>query len=148
MRMFELMTRDVQTVKPSMAAEDAWALMRRKGIHHLVAMRDGKVAGILSDRDVGGRAGSAVRMGRSVADLMTTAVVTRAPNDTVRSAANVMRGRSLGCLPIVDGGRLVGIVTIADLLEVLARGGDRRVEPSRPPLHWRVPHRRRAQRSW
>lgn len=141
--MFELMTKGVRTVKPTMPAEEAWAVMRRAGIHHLVVVRESQIVGILSDRDIGGRAGAAVRAGRTVADLMTTAVVTRAPTDTVRSAANVMRGRSIGCLPIVEGGRPVGMVTVSDLLNVLARGGDRRVSGERAVLNWKVPHRRR-----
>ena len=143
MRMFEVMTEGVQTVKPTMAAADAWELMRRQHIHHLVVMEGSQILGILSDRDAGSRAGASIRAGRTVADLMTKQVVTRAPTDTIRSAANVMRGRTIGCVPIVDRGQLVGIVTVSDLLEQLGRGADRRTKPSRPALHWRVPHRKR-----
>lgn len=148
MRMFEVMTDGVQTVNPSVMAEDAWALMRRKGIHHLVVMEDSHVVGVVSDRDIGGRNGAAIRAGRTVAELMTRPAITRAPNDTVRSAANAMRGRTIGCLPIVDRGRLVGIVTVSDLLDVLGRGADRPVRASRPGLHWRVPHRKRERPAW
>ena len=56
MRMSEVMTKGVQTVKPAMAAADAWELMRRKEIHHLVVMEGARIVGVLSDRDVGGRA--------------------------------------------------------------------------------------------
>ena len=143
MRMFEVMTEGVQTVRPTMAAADAWELMRRKGIHHLVVMQGSQILGILSDRDAGSRAGASIRAGHTVADLMTKQVVTRAPTDTVRSAVNVMRGRTIGCVPIVDRGRLVGIVTVSDLLDLLGRGADRRTKPSRTALHWRVPHRKR-----
>ncbi len=143
MRMFEVMTEGVQTVKPTMAAADAWELMRRKSIHHLVVMQGSQILGILSDRDAGSRAGATIRVGHTVADLMTKQVVTRAPTDTIRSAANVMRGRTIGCVPIVDRGRLVGIVTVSDLLQVLGRGADRRVKLPRPTLNWRVPHRKR-----
>ena len=143
MRMFEIMTKDVTTVKPTTTAADAWELMRRKGIHHLVVMQGSRILGILSDRDAGSRAGANIRADRTVADLMTKPVVTRAPTDTIRSAASVMRGRSIGCLPIVDQARLVGIVTVSDLLQLLGRGVDRRAKPSRPALHWRVAHRKR-----
>ena len=143
MRMFEVMTEDVATVKPTMAAADAWEVMRRKGIHHLVVVQGSQVVGILSDRDGGSRAGASIRADHTVADLMTKPVVTRALTDTIRSAANVMRGRTIGCLPIVDRGRLVGIVTVSDLLQLLGRGADRRAKPPRPALHWRVPHRKK-----
>jgi acetoin utilization protein AcuB len=52
---------------------------------------------------------------------MTAPVATAAPDTTVREAANLLRGRHIGCLPIVEDGRLVGIVTVADLLDLLAR---------------------------
>ena len=147
MRMSEVMTKGVQTVKPAMAAADAWELMRRKEIHHLVVMEGARIVGVLSDRDVGGRVGASLLAGRTVADLMSRHVVTRSPTDTVRSTANAMRGRTIGCLPIVDRGRLVGIVTVSDLLELLGRGIDRPAKAARAPLHWRVPHRKRRGRT-
>ena len=146
MRMSEFMTDSVQPVKPTMAAADAWELMRRKGIHHLVVTEGKEIVGLLSDRDVGSRAGAALRTDRTVADLMSRQVVIRSPSDTVRSAANAMRGRTIGCMPIVDRGRLVGIVTVSDLLELLGRGVDRPAKATRAPLHWRVPHQKRRTR--
>jgi CBS domain-containing protein len=144
MRMNEVMTEGVQTVAPSMAAADAWELMRRKRIHHVVVTRGADVIGILSDRDAGSRAGATVRSGRTVAELMTSHAVTLSPTDTVRKAANVMRGRTIGCLPITDTrGRLVGIVTVSDLLELLGRGVDRATKPERPLATHRAPHRKR-----
>ena len=51
--------------------------------------------------------------------------VTADRTDTVRVVANRMRGRSIGCVPVVDRERLIGIVTVSDLLEALGRGIDR-----------------------
>ncbi len=143
MRLADVMTEGVQTVPSTMAAADAWELMRRKRIHHVVVTLAGETIGILSDRDAGSRAGASVRAGRTVADLMTPHAVTMALTDTVRRAANLMRGRTIGCLPVTDRGRLVGIVTTSDLLEVLGRGIDRPTKPARPSATHRVPHRKR-----
>jgi CBS domain-containing protein len=75
---------------------------------------------------------------------MTKPVVTVGPTTTVRRAANLMRGRSLGCVVVTDRGRVVGIVTAADLLELLGRGSDRPVASARRwTLTHRVPHRKR-----
>jgi acetoin utilization protein AcuB len=98
------------------------------------------VVGVLSDRDAGGRAGASVRARSSVADLMTTPVVTTEPDATVRQIANLMRGRTIGCLPVTDRGRVVGIVTVSDLLELLGRGVDRPATPRRRTLNFRGPH--------
>ena len=143
MRVFEIMTEGVQTVPQTMPAADAWELMRRKRIHHLVVTRNSEVVGILSDRDTGSGVGADVRALHTVADLMTSQVVTVRPNDTLRTLANVMRGRTIGCAPVVEGKRLVGIVTVSDLLRLLGRGIDRPVKSSRPAATHRVPHRKR-----
>jgi len=143
MRVQEIMTGKVRTVPPTMAAIDAWELMKNGRIHHLVVTRGSEVVGVLSDRDAGGRAGVAVRSGRTVGDLMTTKVVTIGETGTVREAANLMRGRTMGCLPVLRKGRLVGIVTTSDLLVLLGRGSDRPLQADRPTATHRVPHRHR-----
>ena len=142
MRVAELMTQDVQTVPQTMPASDAWGLMRTKGIHHLLVIADGALVGVLSDRDAGGRNGASVRVGATVGDLMTPSPVTVDSNATIRQAANLMRGRSIGAIPVVERDRLVGIVTVSDLLELLGRGVERPVKPPRRGLHHRAPHRK------
>jgi acetoin utilization protein AcuB len=118
--------------------------MRQQACHHLVVTRGSTVVGILSDRDVGGRRGVGARRNRTVAELMTTPVVTVPPTTTVGKAANLMRGRSIGCVVVTQRGQIKGIVTVADLLELVGRGGDRPVRASsRWTLKHRTPHRRR-----
>lgn len=146
MRVQDVMSEDVQTVPPGVPADDAWKLMRAKGIHHLVVTEGRRVIGVLSDRDAGGLRGPSVRRNRTVAELMTGRVVTVPPTTPVRKAANLMRGRSIGCLVVTDATRIVGIVTVSDLLELLGRGADRAaVSTTRWTLKHRAPHRKRHQ---
>jgi CBS domain-containing protein len=143
MRVQDVMTTAVQTISPGASAEEAANLMRTKGIHHLVVSDGPRVVGMLSDRDVGGRNGAPVRKNRIVSDLMTTRVVTVSPTRTVRQAANLMRGRSIGCLVVVGRDRTLGIITVADLLELLGRGIERPVVTgARRLLNHRAPHRK------
>jgi acetoin utilization protein AcuB len=144
MRVQELMTEGVQTVAPALSADAAWEIMRQKGVRHVVVTSGRDVVGVLSERDAGGRSGASVRAGRTVADLMTGRVVTVGPTDTIRSVANMMRGRTIGCVPVVDRGRLVGIVTLSDLLRLLGGGVDRPSKPDRPAATHRVAHRSRG----
>jgi len=138
MRLPDIMSVDVKTAGRDEPAEAAWERMRAQRLHHLVVL-DGKgVVGVLSDRDCGGTRGAALRAGRSVGDLMTPAVVAATPRTTVREAANVLRGRAIGCLPVLDRGKLVGIVTVSDLLELIGRGIERPVEKGR---RWTLRHR-------
>ena len=143
MRLQDVMTKEVKTVSPETDAGEAWAAMKARGIHHLVVSKGRAIVGILSDRDAGGRLGAQVRKGHVVADLMTEPVLTVPPETTVRKAANLMRGRSIGCLVVADGSRVLGIVTVSDLLELIGRGLDRHVEATtRWTIKHRAPHRR------
>jgi len=142
MRVAEVMTEQVRTVRPDMPALDAWELMRRKRFHHLAVTDGSRIVGVLSDRDAGGRNGAVVRARSTVGDLMTTSVLTVQPTTTVRRVANLMRGRTIGCVPVVDGERLVGILTVSDLLDILGRGVARPAQPERRGLNHRVPHRK------
>jgi acetoin utilization protein AcuB len=138
MRLSEIMERRVETVGPELPADDAWNIMRLQRIRHLVVVRGGHVMGVLSDRDLGGTKGSAVRLKHTVEELMTGHVVAATPRTTVREAANLMRGRTIGCLPVLDRGRLAGIVTVSDLLELIGRGTERPIPKTK---RWTLRHR-------
>jgi len=101
--------------------------MRRRGIRHLVVLDGGEVAGVVSERDLGGRTGAAQRRGRTVGQMMTRSIVTIAPDTTVRDAAESMRSRLIGSLPVMDDTGLAGIVTATDVFDALqaADGGVR-----------------------
>ena len=144
MRAFEIMSTNVETVPAETTADAARETMRRKAIRHLVVVKSGEVVGVVSDRDIGGRHGAATRAHRTAGELMTAAPVTVSPETTVREIANLMRGRTIGCVPVLNRQRLVGIVTVSDLLTLLGRGTDRPAPAARPPLHYRVPHRKAA----
>ena len=140
MRMQELMKRRVESVSAEMTAESARERMRARRIRHLVVTDGAKVVGVLSERDLGpARASSSSVVG----DVMTAPAVTAVATTTVREAANLLRGRTIGCLPILEEGKLVGIVTTTDLLELLGKGAMR---PSpvgrRPTLRDRGPRRK------
>lgn len=127
MRVSDLMSREVHAVAWDVDAEAAWHHMRRAGVRHLVVLGDADaVVGILSQRDFALRdAASLARF--TVRDLMTPRAIVAAPDLELRDAAKRMHDHVIGCLPIVDEGRLVGILTTTDLLAVLAG------EPPRAP---------------
>jgi len=121
MRLMEIMTTEVETASSTEAAEKAFERMRTRRIRHLVVMDGRQVVGVLSERDVGGVRGSQIRAGKTVGELMSAQAVIASPTTTVRQAANLLRARTIGCLPIVEDGKLAGIVTLTDLLELLGR---------------------------
>jgi CBS domain-containing protein len=144
MRVQDIMTTGVVTTTPDTSAEAAWSLMRQKNIQHLVVQDKGRLVGLVSAADTGGPRGVALRRNRVVGDLMTPHVVTTPASTTIKKAANVMRGRSIGSLVVVDSGRPVGIITVSDLLTLIGQGATRNaVRATRPTLSHRVPHRKR-----
>jgi CBS domain-containing protein len=130
MRLRELMQPHVVTIEAHESASAAWSQMRRHRIRHLVVTSNGELAGILSERDLGGAHGEAFRKSRSVQDLMSPRVVAAQPTMTLRKAANLMRGHMIGSLPVLEEDHLVGIVTATDVLDELGRGSTR---PTRRP---------------
>jgi len=130
MRLRELMQTRVVTIESTEAASSAWESMRKHRIRHLVVTEDDALAGVISERDLGGRSGDETRKGRTVGDLMSARVVSAEPTTTLREAANLMRSRLIGSLPVLEGDRLVGIVTATDVLDELGRGSTR---PTRRP---------------
>jgi CBS domain-containing protein/ribosome-associated translation inhibitor RaiA len=124
-RVQEIMTKGVISIGPAETASTAWWRMQHEGIRHLVVIDDGTLVGVLSERDLGGRKGDATREGRTVGDLMTTQIATASPSTTLRQAANLMRSRRIGSLPVVEGERVLGIVTATDVLDELGRGSTR-----------------------
>lgn len=144
MRVQDIMTTGIETIAPDKSAEAAWQLMRQQGIRHLVVWDGFERVGVLSSRDLGGANGASARRGRTVAELMTRGVVTVLPTTTVRQAANLMRGRSIGSLVVGSPRHAVGIVTISDLLDFLGRGDTSAIVPKRRRLlNHRVPHKKR-----
>ena len=112
-------------VTPETTLCDAYALMQKKGIRHLPVLQDEKLSGIITDRDLrlatSRLAKRPFEPSASVAEVMTTKVQTAHPNDPVERATQLMRELKIGCLPVVEEGKLAGIVTSADLLDALLR---------------------------
>ena len=112
--------RDVATVAPDATVTDAVRLLHRRGIGALVVSADGnRLDGILSERDIvhALAAHGAAVLDRRVAELMTRRVVTCTPNDTIAELMGEMTRRRIRHLPVVDRGRLAGLVSIGDVVK-------------------------------
>jgi acetoin utilization protein AcuB len=120
MKVRELMHRPVHTAEASELAEEAFVRMQDKGVRHLVVLAEGEVLGVLSDRDLGGERGRMARVGQAVGELVKGTPVIAHPELEVQDAAALLEGCRIGCLPIVERGELIGIVTRSDLLSLLS----------------------------
>jgi CBS domain-containing protein len=109
----------VATVRPDLSIEHAAQRLRMEHVGALIVSGSGtSVEGIISERDIahGLAEHGAALLDRTVADLMTKAVVTCAPQDTIGHVAKVMTQRRIRHLPVTEGRKLVGIVSIGDVV--------------------------------
>ncbi len=124
-----IMTRSVLTAEEGSKITHIAGLMQARRIRHLpVVDAEGNLVGILSHRDVQKASPSDITtlsagevnylLSRLTAkDIMHRDTITCPPDTLVEDAASLMREKTIGCLPVVDGGKLVGIITSVDLLD-------------------------------
>lgn len=113
----EVMTTSPVTLEATDTVRSAATKMREADIGDVVVLRNGSVCGIVTDRDITIRA---VADGKDpdtvkIGDISSVNVVALSPDDSVDDAVRIMREKALRRLPVVDGGRPVGIVSIGDL---------------------------------
>lgn len=119
MRIKDIMSTPPVTVGPETSLEEAITLMNLHRVRHLPVMEHGELIGMLNDDDL--PASGAPQPSRRVRELVRFPVTSVGPEEKLPRAANLMRSRHLGCLPVLNGGALVGIVTTSDLLEHMGR---------------------------
>jgi acetoin utilization protein AcuB len=121
----DIMTSSVVSIAPDVTLHDAYRTMQERGIRHLPVVDRELLVGVITDRDLR-LATSSLAVApfppeSRVSSSMSRTPLTADPMDPVEEAARRMREKKIGCLPVVEGGRLVGIITGLDLLDALMR---------------------------
>jgi CBS domain-containing protein len=116
-KVHEVMTRSPATVSGQASLTDAARMMRDRDIGDLFVMDDGKLRGILTDRDIVVRAAADARdLTRTMVDEVASHdIVDISPNDDADQAVMMMRARAVRRVPVMDGGNLVGVVSLGDM---------------------------------
>jgi CBS domain-containing protein len=147
MKVSDVMTRDVASVGPDTPVNEAARLMAARGISGVPVVDSGSVVGIVSELDLivrntrleppaffallDGRIPLETpghyrkrlqhMLGTQVRDVMTREVLTIGPEEELEALAEMMVRRRVNPIPVVEGGRLVGIVSRADIIRTMAR---------------------------
>jgi len=121
----DIMRSPAVVIAPDTTLESAYRTMQERRIRHLPVLDGDLLVGVITDRDLR-LATSALSTapfapGGRVSAVMTPKPLTADPADPVEDSARTMRERKIGCLPVVDDGRVIGIVTGLDLLDALIR---------------------------
>lgn len=121
MRLHEIMTTDVATIDPDADAGLARERMEAEGLTHLVVEEGERVLGLLSEDDLGRAKQVGAGEERTVREIMRPQTETATPETSLREAANLMRGRRIDFLPVLNDGQAVGIVAAADVIDAQGR---------------------------
>ena len=124
---------DIISIGPDHSVGEAIALLAERRVGAVPVMEGERVVGIFSERDVISclRDGDISALGKRVRDAMTAPALTVAPGDSVLAAMSLMTRRRIRHLPVIDGGRVVGIVSIGDLVKYRIDGVEREAEAMR-----------------
>ena len=122
-QLLEAKGREVYTIEPGARVFDALKLMADKGVGALIVTEGGRIAGVISERDY---ARKVILLGKSshelqVREIMTSRVITVHPGQSVEECMALMTEKRIRHLPVTEGERLIGVLSIGDLVkEVIA----------------------------
>jgi len=129
MNVSDIMTRQVVTVQPDDSLADLRRILSQRKFHHILVEREGKLVGVISDRDVSHhsspflgtleeRAEDRALLDRKVGDMMSTTVITVVADTSIDCASILLLENNISCLPVVDGElNIIGILTWKDILQ-------------------------------
>ena len=113
----DIMTRDVITVSPTMKIKDlAMTLIKNQLSGAPVAGKDGKIVGIVSEADI------VAKKGKDVRAIMSKKVISIGEDTAVEAIAQLMTTHAIKRLPVMNGAKIVGIVSRADIVSAIALG--------------------------
>ncbi len=129
----DVMTHEVATLERNDRLSTADNVMRLGRIRHMPVLEDGNLVGLVTQRDLfrgallkalgyGSKAEQTMLDTLAVKEVMATDLVTIAPDATLQEAAQIMIERKIGCLPVVENEKLVGILTEGDFVALVADG--------------------------
>jgi CBS domain-containing protein len=120
----------IHSVSPDATVYDAVTMMAAKGIGAVLVIEQGSLLGIVSAKDYGTRVVLQGRNGKDVLarEIMTSPVVTAGPDLKVMDGMQIMTTKRIRHLPILEKGKLVGVVTLADLVRAVIADQEHKID--------------------
>lgn len=119
----------VWSISPEATVYEALAIMAEKEIGSLLVMLNGRLAGLISERDYARKIALLGRSSKetSVAEVMSDSVTVR-PSDTVSACMELMTDHRRRHLPVVDGDRVIGVLSIGDLVNWIVQSQEQTIQ--------------------
>lgn len=115
MNVSDVMTKNPRTIAPNDSIQRAASIMKEVDTGFVPIVENGKVVGVVTDRDIVIRAVAAGSFDKAVSEIATTELVSVSSGATTREAEKLMSERQVRRIAVIDNGRLVGIVSLGDI---------------------------------
>jgi len=114
----DIMEKDVEKIEPDRSISDAAAIMKENGISYLLVVDDSRLVGIITEDDIVDKVVSEGKAPKDtkIADIMVKSVIHIEPQKSLEEAAQVMTEKKIEKLPVVEGAKLLGIITAKDMI--------------------------------
>ncbi|MCJ7545251.1 MAG: CBS domain-containing protein [Deltaproteobacteria bacterium] len=116
MKVKKRMAKKLVTTRKEATVADAINLMKKHSIRHLPVVEDGELLGWVTERDIREAYLASLIEQVSIGDIMIKDPITIAPEANLEEAAELLYRHGIGGLPVVDKGKLVGVITVADIM--------------------------------
>jgi CBS domain-containing protein len=135
--LLDLKGRALFSIEPEDPVLEAIRMMADRHVGALLVMRGSELAGILSERDY---ARKVVLLGRSSAEtpvwqIMTSPVITVSPDNSIQDCMRLMTDHRIRHLPVTEGGRVVGMISIGDLVKAVIEEQQKTIEQLETYIH-------------
>ena len=121
----QVMSKNILTAEKSTSLQDAAQEMKRLGVGCVIVTKESKPIGIITERDFVTKVAADGRpLFIEISEVMSSPLITIEPEETIWEASEIMKEKLIHKLPVIDDGRIVGVITTSDIVRISSVGSD------------------------
>ncbi|MEK9682408.1 MAG: CBS domain-containing protein [Nitrosopumilus sp.] len=121
----QVMSKNILTAEKSTSLQDAAQEMKRLGVGCVIVTKESKPIGIITERDFVTKVAADGRpLFTEISEVMSSPLITIEPEETIWEASEIMKEKLIHKLPVIDDGRIVGVITTSDIVRISSVGSD------------------------
>ena len=121
----QVMSKNILTAEKSTSLQDAAQEMKRLGVGCVIVTKESKPIGIITERDFVTKVAADGRpLFTEISEVMSAPLITIEPEETIWEASEIMKEKLIHKLPVIEDGRIVGVITTSDIVRISSVGSD------------------------